>query len=553
MTKENPGQLSSKFIVGIRVSAGMADPAQDRMILIRIESGTDDGTISPDIFIDATDPLPPDPPDPPPPGELFFGINTRSGYGGIPLALPEGSLITGTGASDWAINAIGELVPSGTYGAVKSFSLSAGQSYTLTFSDASVRTVTLVAAQAHFTASPTDTASVFQLRTYLQTAGFGGDLVGRDCLINPTRAYWRIRPPAAGYSGAIVIRSENPTAGNDADGNPIRGGGCVIGALAFDPFQLARIPITLQDLTFYNDVDGPHSAFVSYTTTTGTGVGSIRCRYENATNVSFANLNNCFTCRGATAQHNAFVYAKKGVTGGTVDGTYETHVLDNVMKNMTADATQMIGQNLFVKRNFAYNFLDSGVGEHPDGAQHLGTQNQSYTLPIEYEENIWAQNTGAWYQGTFLADTVAPWRMSNVSIQREIFLVGYRGITLTRGDGAVVKNNLCLRMPGHAPSLGNAIFDLDDCINTDSSDNVSNTYVGDSDDGDNNITFTASLAGYQVAMPNFPSNVAAPGFTTRAAVIAACTPSQILLSNGGFKKPDGAWVGPLNSSGAYQS
>lgn len=548
----NPGELSSRFIVGVVVGSSMVDKARDRMILLRVEVGLNDGTITPDIFIEATEPLPPDPPDPPIPGaELFFGINTRSGFGGIPLDLAPVSLITGTGADDWTINSEGELVPSGTYGAVKTFSKPAGQSYTLTFIDASVRTVTLVAAKAHFTASLTDTSTSFQLRTYLTTAGLSGTLEGRDCLINPTRAYWRIRPPAAGYSGAIIIRSENPTAGNDADGNPTRGGGCVIGALAFDPSQLARIPITFEDITFHNDVNGPHSDFLSYTTTTGTGIGAVRCRFENASNVSFANLNNCFVCRGATAQYNAFKYARKGVTGGIADPTlaalYPTYVDDNIASGMTADGFQFLGQNLYVRRNHEYNALDSASGEHPDAAQHTGTQTQSFTLPLVVEENTFVQNGGAWFQGIFYSDTTSPWWLTQVQITRNIYLGALRGLTLTRAQTPLIKQNLILKTPGNP--LGNAIFDISSCISANVDDNVCNTFQLGTNSGTDNTVIAASLSAYQVAMPAYTST----GLSTRAAVLAACTPSQTTIPDGGFKKTNGAWVGPLNSSGNYQS
>lgn len=548
----NPGELSSRFVVGVVVGANMVDKARDRMILLRIEVGLNDGTITPDIFVEATEPLPPDPPDPPEPGAGFdMGIRTRSGFGGIPLALPPASSITGTGASDFVINSEGELTPSGTYGAVKSFSKTLGQTYTLTFSDASERVVTLTD-EAHFTATLTDTASNFQLRTYLTTAGQLGPLTGRDCLINPTRAYWRIRPPAAGYGAAIVVRSENPTSGNDPDGNPWRGGGCVIGALAFDPSQLAHIPVVFTDITFHNDVDGPHSAFLSYTTTTGSGISSVRCRYENASNVSFANLNNCFTCRGATAQYNACVYARKGITGGITDPTlaalYPTYVDDNIASGMTADGVQMIGQNLYVRRNHEYNALDSASGEHPDAAQHLGTQAQDFTLPLVVEENTFVQNGGAWFQGIFYSDTTSPWWLTQVSIARNIYLGALRGLTLTRGQNPSIKNNLILKTPGNP--LGNAIFDIATCTGADVDDNVCNTYILGSNSGTDNLSIVASLAAYQTAMPAYSSG---PDLKTRAATLAACTPANLVIASGGFKKANGAYVGPLNAAGAYQS
>lgn len=542
----NPGELSSRFIVGVRVGSGMVDGSKDRLILLRIEAGLSDGTITPDIFIEATEPLPPDPPDPPPPEDtILFGINTWSGFGGVALDLPPASLITGDGASDWTINSEGMLCPSGTYGAVKTFSKTAGQSYTLTFSDTTERTITLVAATSHWTAMAADTSSSFQLRAYLQTAGVSGDFIGRPCLLNPTRGTWRITPPAAGYGGAITISGEVPVTGTDADGNPNRGSTTRIGSLLFDGKNLPTMPITFVDITFDNDIDGPHSNFLGLTPASARGIGITRCWVGNASNVSLANRADGATVRNATALQCHF---ERLNTGLFIDGSNsgaQTLAQECVFKNCS-DAIKRFGQNVRTYRNFVFAPLVA-PGAHPDADQHPGTTT-TYTLPNESEEDIVVCNESTGSQGIFWSDTNSPNWLDGAAITNPIIIGGSRAITITRGRGASVSRPLAIEALGKG--FGSAFIDMDTCTTSTLIGGVSNGFSLGTTTAPDKVTLARTLSAYQTAMPNFPADLSS--LTNRAAVIAACTPANKTVAQGGFKLGDGTYACPLNASGNYQ-
>lgn len=148
---------------------------------------------------------------------IEFGVKTRSGHGGVPSGNEPASAITGTGASDWLIDDEGDLVPSGTYGAVKTFSRS---SYDLTLANAETVTITMLPGVAHVKwknnaalANP-DSSSSFQLRTVLLAAiGEPGAMIhGEEVRVRPGvqnnlsngtlgGIAMRIRPPLGGYGG----------------------------------------------------------------------------------------------------------------------------------------------------------------------------------------------------------------------------------------------------------------------------------------------------------------------------------------------------------------
>lgn len=149
--------------------------------------------------------------------DVEFGAKTRSGHGGVPSGNAPASAITGTGASDWRIDDEGDLVPSGTYGAVKTFSRS---SYDLTLANAETVTITMIPGVAHvkwknnaLLANP-DSSSSFQLRTVLLAAiGAPGAMIhGEEVRVRPGvqnnlsngtlgGLAMRIRPPLGGYGG----------------------------------------------------------------------------------------------------------------------------------------------------------------------------------------------------------------------------------------------------------------------------------------------------------------------------------------------------------------
>lgn len=143
---------------------------------------------------------------------LTFWTKTRSGYAEVDVSETPASAITGTGAEDWVINSRGAIAPAGTYGAYKSFSKTAGQTYNLTLASGATCDI-LMAEGSGVTSTPDDTNTSFQLRTVMQLAygangamRLGETVYLRDgSVLNPTGASWSFRPPAGGYAGAGVI------------------------------------------------------------------------------------------------------------------------------------------------------------------------------------------------------------------------------------------------------------------------------------------------------------------------------------------------------------
>lgn len=102
-----------------------------------------------------------------------FGIKTRVGYGEFPVGGTPGEVPTGTGGGDFIVNSRGAIVPAATpnnYGAVKSFSKAAGETYNLTVpSTGDTLNITLRAGQAHAMSTPADTGAANQVDVYLET------------------------------------------------------------------------------------------------------------------------------------------------------------------------------------------------------------------------------------------------------------------------------------------------------------------------------------------------------------------------------------------------
>ncbi len=162
------------------------------------------------------------------PGGIMFGAKTRSGFGGYPSGNAPASAITGTGASDWLIDDEGDIVPSGTYGAVKSFSLA---TYVLGLANGASITISMVSDAFHVkwkndaALTHVDTASSFQLRSVcILTIGAGGAPVLGDTIFvrNGTQNNvststlggldMRLRLPLGGYAGSgwLKVKADNP-------------------------------------------------------------------------------------------------------------------------------------------------------------------------------------------------------------------------------------------------------------------------------------------------------------------------------------------------------
>jgi len=490
-----------------------------------------------------------------PTAEIFFGIKTRSGHGGFAMNLAAASAITGTGASDWVINAYGELTPSGTYGAAKTFTKTAGQSYSLTFADATTRTVTLVADQAHIAASPLDSATSFQLQKILGAAGalvLGDDVVCRDGHMNPTGTLWRISPPSGGWtgSGRITVRSENPTAGNDANGNPTRGGGFKIGSLAASLSTDVEMPVDFEDIHFYCDVDATRSNFFGYVyPTVGYGVGFTRCRAENGPSVSTTKFNYGFDVRGATAFQCHVKRCVNGITGGRKTGDVQTRIAECVFEGITSDAIAVQGQNLLIEDNFGFNFIPPALA-HPDGISHGGAKEFPFTNFGTIRRNIWVLNNSTrGPQGVFLGDSTQS--VAGCTVENEIYMGGAQNAIAAYLYSGLSVSHCTVLKPSNSnvADAANATIWFNDCTTSTCADCVANAYILELSTGTDNLTIAAGAATL-VAFPNWP-NTADPGLVTYALAKAAATPADLGTGSGGVKRGDNTFAGALDNTGAW--
>lgn len=148
---------------------------------------------------------------------IQFGLKTRSGYGGYFVnETPSGTITdldTGLPTTEWVINSARELAPSGTYGAIKTYSKTAGQTYNLGLPSGAHATVTLVANAAHVQVNAADGGTTHQPRIYASAVvGASGALVLGDTVyfrdmaqFSPTTSQYTIQCPSAGYAGAGTI------------------------------------------------------------------------------------------------------------------------------------------------------------------------------------------------------------------------------------------------------------------------------------------------------------------------------------------------------------
>ncbi len=120
---------------------------------------------------------------------VSFGVKTRSGCGERLdwAGLFTGQTLTGTGNADWAVTSAGSIAPSGTYKALKTYTKTAGQTYSLTTSPGGDTVdILMVAARSDITVLAADTAASNQLKTLLElgySASANGRLVLGDTVI----------------------------------------------------------------------------------------------------------------------------------------------------------------------------------------------------------------------------------------------------------------------------------------------------------------------------------------------------------------------------------
>jgi hypothetical protein len=498
----------------------------------------------------------------PPTDEILVGFKTRCGYGGYAMNLPPGSTITGTDADKVSINAYGELVPAGVYGAAMNWGTwAAGQSRSLTFADGTTRTVTLVANTAHVRGDPRDTQSSNQLTTAIRLAARGDDIIGRDSHFNPNglggASLWRqSAPTATGWagSGTITVKSENPDTSTDANGNLVRGGGFKIGAITMNASSDLEFPITFEDVTFYSNYNvAGRAIFLGYSSVTvGWGVNATRCRFETGPDVDAVNWENGFNNQGGAAVDCYFKRCEAGVNSGRSVGDVQTKVSGCVFEAIQTDAVHLTGENFLVEDNFGFNW-EVPTGAHADGFQHGGAKVRNIAALGTWRRNIWVLNSASsGPQGDFFGDTVQPYRVAGCTVENEIIITGAaNAVSMTYYDGALVRNCTVLKPIGSAVvGATDATIRMVSCGTSTVDSCVANAYALGGMTSTDNVTIDDTMSAYQTAMPGYVGGTD-PGFTSRAAVIAAVKPANLAVASGGFKKLDGTYAGALDNTGAY--
>lgn len=504
--------------------------------------------------------------------DISFGVKTRSGYGGVPSGNLPGSAISGTGAADWIIDGSGDLVPSGTYGAFKSYS---AVSYALTLADATLVTITIIPDSAHtkFRPAPLDTNDNYQLRLQLQVAGGApgamarGDTVWiRDSEMSST-SIWEIRPPApTGGSwtdpsgvGVLTVRSETVDTSVDARG-PVLKHGAILHSIQFRTTNSGPIyfPLSFRDIWFSAVFAGYALRYVN-TADGGWGISVYNSRFDQVAGLPAPFAEGFMLARGALeaveAVGNRFDNMARCITvfgtpsGGMSVGTRITHNLFiDPMNDCCAigqtTATHPGIRDVVFEDNTAFGGINAGTGAHPDFFQAQGIRTATTVSFGSCQRNIYVTNGATYgFQAYFFDDSVAGSSNTNAVISNNIACTGaVQGIWLVRFDNPQVQANTVLK--NLQPTALNAQIHIPAGMGGAGGrfsynllSSPLNIAAQTAPITTPNTLVAQSLPGFQTALPGW----ADAGLTDRASVLAAYTP----VAGGAAANPDGTYNGAL--------
>jgi len=523
----------------------------------------------------------------PTPGGLRidFGVKTRSGHGGYPVAQVAGSDITGDGAADWRIDARGHLVPAGTYGAFKLYSR---DSYSLTLASGTVVEVSMRPEMAHWremheAPANADTTAVFQLRTITSLAigqlgapVLGDHLVARDGFLNPTALGFRLRPPAglyaAGSGPTLVIRSETIDTQRDDYGVPIRRHGCQLCSLSVDSAVAGNVYIPIDFRSLWAHVVMPYQAspeiasgaMIKYQAG-GYGVSFYDMRIEDDDNPR-GNRDGIIVRSGPNEGEESHAEGITSITNGKtllltnapglvgrrpiISGVHTIDQRDDVIGiGLTNVSTGAMGVELAeIEGVFTYGG-NPAVGTHPDFMQHLGVKDgisqvrygriRRSALMMGAERALQAYFNDDTTSGALLIDAIFENLIAVTDRSQGIWLTRFgnptvRGCSIIKALNGEIGANPTIKATSGVG--GTFTHNLTTLVAPDASTQSGTTTLH------HNVVLAADLSSISTALPYWTegAEVRSPARTLRA-----LTPDNLAVASGGVVHPDGQVSGAL--------
>lgn len=503
---------------------------------------------------------------------IDFSTKTACGHAEIALGLGAVTITGGASNADFAMLA-GKLIPSGTYGAQKTWARSR---YALTMSDATVVNVRIVNDGATVATPSTDTRTgTNELHDALYWTGTRGLKLGENVWIrdgsywNPANGDWYIDIPSSGYGAGsgthVTVRSETVDYTLDADGNPNNQHGAKLGPIRtyFDATINAKI--RYQD-TWHSMETSPVPVAHLHAhggANPGWGINFRNCRISVAAGVVDADT--VFALRlngGATVDYCVFdgMYHAIAPIGIAANGDFISQW--NIFHGVFSDCHHMRGSNLYVRDNIAYNPRYS-AGTHPDFCQHLGAPNGVTETNIVVERNIVLRNLATlnWYdfQCFFMADSVGTGRITPTIRNNITFVTSAQGVWLYSAFNPTVEFNTCLTdYNANTSDIPNQSIRIGDAVPGGGTNSTGGTYNRNVCHGydfaaqggtvtktpDPNQSIGTTMTAILVAFPgmasanyNYPCN--------RANRLKSATPPNLAVASGGVVNPDGTVNGAL--------
>lgn len=480
--------------------------------------------------------------------DIAFGTKTRSGHGGFQVGIGR-TITAGNSLGDWTVDDIGDLCPTGTFSAQKTFGAS---SYLLTLDNAQTVQITMVANRFDVTprygsAANNDGgagAAQSQCNYVLSNTGAGACVLGDDI-------YWRnfriFNPAALDYR--FDMRSTFTGTGR------IRIYGMYYAYVSTDFPSDFVTAIDFVNANGYNNVaTSTFGGMLSKANpNVGSGIGVFDSTFLVGPSCNIPGDIYGIKTRGAgDCSRNSFNNCGAGIAAVHKNGEDNGDYCDNVFTLMQEDCIKGTwhGAGQKIWRNFTYN-QPFYSGNHPDIAQHQGFTDGIAHAMGSMRFNVAVRNVGTTgqgdFQGIFMTATTAPASMNGLIIRQNIILQTFaNGIVLDIPVNPIIDHNTSLfDYPigdigaGTISQIAVGVAGTGGNINNNVANNnmASNWASQTGATVVDNIQLASTSGAYAAAFNAFAST----GLTTRAAALAAFTPKE----NGTLAKVDTSYAGAL--------